>query len=663
MCRHVAIGIRGVFQGMICLASLRWILSEKTLLVCAMCAFFTVVSSGQVPAFAAPAAGGKPPEKVAPDGPAAKPGGKTKDPKKKRKVQWYVKTHGAYVGETISMRAQQREIAYDHEIPLRTDRQGLGKVYVTPKGGAANNGITANAFRLDRGAAVADTLRLGLAIPTSEAGTLTLEGNVYMSGGVPSIARSFGVQLPYGRYVDSYPRNNDYSLPSFSPQFLKGMYEERRKDYQWRVTGGDFVPTMWSGNVRVNRERNFIDLARVGFRPPVAGLTDVAIGTDFAPDRDIYDYLWPVRGIDGWAKVGPIEVEIVQARSETFPTFPYNGWDYRGYTGGRIEYSRPNDWGVGFQGFHMWGDNLSVASDPLSRKTPAGSEVLYSLDGSMRLFGKVHGYGMFATTDFVMTRDYNSKNKMVIVGAVHRDFLTPKGELRLQWNSVDPNYESLGIRSLTTYPANYNCLVGEWKYPFKGGSAFFSIRDYMQQQPDIFSSVNSNAFAVNDFFFPSNSGNRKAGNVLDWLASVDFDLGRLPLHLYLSAENVHFLRAGTPGLANSSTNRVVEQQVAMLRYNLSKQLSVDVGVTRFASRGNVGAFTTNVLFNEAQTNPRLGINWSPSNDYMVRFLYRDFKFVDGVTSSAGLNNYDCSQFRLEVQARVGDTKGMPAGWP
>lgn len=571
--------------------------------------------------------------------------------KARRAERWYAATEASYVANTVPLGAARRGIAFSGEIPLRSDRELMGVRFVTPTGGDASDGITSNTFRLDRGGAASASLLFGVAVPTSGTASVAVEGVTYLRGGVPTIARSWGATLPYGHFVDS-SRARGYGMPSLQPDLYHAQYADEWKDLAYRVTLGDFHPVVWAPQSGP-RERNLLDLSCLTFRPFLNNITQSNVGSPFPPDRIDPGNRLAVRGADVWIKAGEVEAEMLRARAETHPSSPSETFAYREAVGGRAGLARKK-WGLGFSAFHMYGDNFTAAptAATLPPRIPAGSETLWSVDGSACVAGGLHAYGFVGSTDFRRTQVFSRKNRAWVVGLLQKDFMTRGGEWRLQYQAVDPNYEPLGVHLRTQYPENYAAFSSGLRLPFRpGGSLLFSLRAFSQLQPDI---APGPGFAGTDPFFQADARNRGQGSVLDWLAATDFQVGRLPLRVYLSWEEIAFRRGGTPGLAFSATHRSVTQRMAVLRYNPLPELAVDVGAILYGSGGTVGSFARDVQFAESQTVPRLGLTWTPDREHLVRLLLRGYHFRDHLAASRGLNDFDAAQCVLEVHARLGD---------
>ena len=571
--------------------------------------------------------------------------------RKRNRVQWYGSLYGAYSGIGMPATVAARKVAYSGEIPLRMDREALGSRYVVPVGGNPSDGVTANSFMLDPGAATSANLLLGLAIPTSDTSWLALDSNAYVQAGNHLISRSWGALMPYGHFLDTSPANG-YALPSFEPQFYRATWLEKTPVRRMRVVLGDYLPMTWNP-VRGPRERNFVELASLTYRPSVGNISETGTGSVFSTDRTVPELRVPVRGADFWMQQGPMEIETLVSRSETHPSTPTDGIVYREALGGRVGW-QTQTWGAGFSFWHMYGENMAVPAAPLSGHVPAGQETLWCLDTSARFLPNLHGYGTVARTRSSRNQFVFSKNdEALVLGLMLKDFPGKDGTIRVQYQSVDPNYEILGIRQRVAYPENYTCWQGEIRHPFTGGSVTASLRQYQQLQPDILG--RDAAFATSDPVFPSSSLNRGRGVIQDWLLATDLDLGTpgSPWHFYASWEQVHYDRGTTPGLAYSACHRSVTQQMAMLRYAPGEQWALDIGVARFASQGFLGTFTRDVTFNENQVIPRLGITYKPSEDCLLKLTWRHYDFRDGNAVAQGLNDYSAQQILLELQTKMG----------
>lgn len=579
------------------------------------------------------------------------PSERDKDKTKRDKVQWYGSLSGAYSGISLPFSAATRKVAYSGEIPLRLDREFLGTRYVTPVGGSLSDGITGNSFQLDRGGASSANLLVGLAIPTSDASWLSFDANTYFRGGNPLIARSWGALLPYGHFLD-VGNYNGFKPPTFEPQFYRGMWFENTKERKMRAVVGDYLPMTWY-SASGPRERNFVDLGLLTFRPFVINLSEMGAGSVYSTDRSEPELRAPVRGASFWMQQGPFEVETLYARGETHPSTPFDGFRYREAVGGRAGW-QTKWWGAGFSFWHMYGDNYATAGAPTVGVVPGGSETLWSLDTSAQFLKNFYGYGTVARTRFSKDKNiFSSKDEALVLGLMLKSCPGKDGYIRVQYQTLDPNYEPLSVRQRVTYPENYCLVSGEVKYPFTGGSAMVSVRQYGQMQPDV--AVRGTHFAVADQFFPSSASNRGRGNILDWLLATDFDLGtrNSPWHLFASWESVHFTRGTTPGLAYSATDRTVTQQMGLLRYAPWKQWAFDVGVARYSSNGYIGTFARNVTFNETQLIPRLGVNYRPNDDSVVKLTWRNYDFRDGNPVAKGINDYSAQQIMLELETKLG----------
>lgn len=566
-----------------------------------------------------------------------------------RQVEWFLQNVATEASMSFSPVAESRGVAYAMTVPLRSDRQFLGTRIVTPIGGDTRDGITSNSFKLARGGAATTDLLYGFAFPLSDAETLTVDGNVYARGGNDVLARSWGATLPYGAYVD-HSTDTAYAIPGFSPTFNRLTYHREGPKHRLRAVVGDYNPIMWSP-VEGERERNYIDLNNLMFRPFIANTSILAFGTVYPPDRQFGPVRPAVRGGDVYLRSGDFEGEVLSARTETHPSEPFSGWRYRQALGGRVGVRKPT-WGLGASFWNMYGDNLAVPADPTLGNVPAGDETLWALDGSSRVLGDLSAFGAYAQTGFSRNGNaFNDHNDAVILGLIQKGWPGKNGEIKLHYQSIGANYEGLSVRNQLFCPANYRVWSGDIRYPFKGGVLTFSLRQSEQLQPDI--AARGAVFANNDIFFPSNAHNKAKGNILDWLGGLEFEIPKTPCRIYLSNEYVTFHRGLTPSLNFSATSRTVGQQMAVVRFKASEQLSVDVGVMHFQTGGTLGSFTRDIIFDEKQTVPRIGISYTPQADISAYLLLQKFQHTDGVVFSNGLNNYNASTVLLEVQSRWG----------
>lgn len=569
-------------------------------------------------------------------------------PKDARRALWYLQAVATAASMTFTPVAEARRVAYAMTVPLRSDRQFLGARVVFPVGGSPSNGVTSNSFSLARGGSATTSLLYGIAFPISTSETLSFDAVTYARGGVDLLARSWGASLPYGGYVDK-SRDTRYAIPGFSTQLGRATYLREGPRHRIRAVIGDYTPIIYSP-IEGPRERNFLDLGALTFRPFESNTSILGFGTAYPLDRQFGPQRTAVRGGDVYVRSGDFEAEVLSARQETHPSEPFNGWRYRGAVGGRLAVVKPT-WGLGISSWNMYGDNLAVRDDPTSRTVPGGHECLWAVDGSTRVSGGLHAYGAFATSLFERNeRTYPSGDDAVVLGLVQKGWPGKNGEVRLYYQTVGPNYEDLNVRNQLYMPANYRIWGGDISHPFKGGNLSFSLRQSEQLKPDIFA---SGGFANSDAFFPSSAHNRGKGQILDWLAMADVEIPQTPCHLYLSWEEVAYARSLTPGLQHSATHRTVGQQMAMLRIKASPQLAVDVGVIHFQTGGTEGVFERTMIFNEKQTVPRLSLTYTPSQDTSAYLMLQRFGHTDGVLLSNGLNNYHASTVLLEVQSRWG----------
>jgi len=334
------------------------------------------------------------------------------------------------------------------------------------------------------------------------------------------------------------------------------------------------------------------------------------------------------------------------------PSIAFELQKFRQALGGRVGYTG-KDGGLGFSGFHMYGQDLTIPGNEDSRAVNAGSESLWALDASLRVVGDLYVYGALCSTDFRRARPFSRLSGALITGLAYKNFLVPKGEARLQFGQIEPNYDPLNVRQRASYPENYRIWAADFRVPMKKGELALSINRYGQIDPGM-ALLPTGSFAGNDPLFPSNARNQGKGHILDVLARADFPLGKLPLHLWLSWENIQYTRAPSGGLANSATSRTVVQEMAMLRWDAHPHWKVDLGAIHFASHGVIGNFSTNVLFAENQWIPRLGLTWTPDANRSARLTWRLYSFQDRVPVSMGLNNYDCSQIVFEFHQKLGD---------
>lgn len=566
-----------------------------------------------------------------------------------RRAMWYAQMVATEAAMSFSPRAAASHVAYDQTIPLRSDRQALGTRVIFPEGGNRSDGVTSNSFELARGGVATSNLILGVAFPLTDVDTLSFDSSFYARDGNPTLARSYGATLPYGAFVDQ-SRKTQFSIPGFCPQFHRMTWHREGSRHRFRVAVGDYTPFVWSP-VEGSPWRNYIDLNQLTFRPFAANTSVMAFGTIYPPDRQFGPVRPELRGFDAYLKSGDFEVEVLDGRQETHPSAPFDVWRFRQAVGGRIGVDRP-DWGLGYSMFHMYGDNIAVIADPTSATVPAGSEGLWSVDGSLRVLGNLSAYGALASTTFRRNGiSYNEKNQALVAGLFLKGWPGKRGDARLQYQTIGANYDALNVRNQISYPANYSMWIAEARYPFQGGTVYLSGRHYNQLQPDI--AQRGTSFATNDVFFPSNRNNQGKGGIFDWVAGAEFDIPKTPCRLYFSWEEVAFRRGATPGLNFSATHRSVGQQMAMMRIQATPEVAVHLGYAFFHAGGTIGAFNRNILNKESQSIPRLGVTWKPDPDTSAYLMLQKFQYTDGLAISGGLNNYDASTVILEVQTRFG----------
>lgn len=561
---------------------------------------------------------------------------------------WYVQQVVTAASMSFSPVAEARKVAFASTIPLRSDRLALGTRVSIPVGGSPSNGVTGSSFQLARGGSATTSLVYGLAFPLGEGKVVSVDAITYARGGNDLLARSWGATLPYGAFVD-HSRVTAYSIPGFSTQLGRVTYLGEGLRHRLRAVVGDYVPVIYSP-VEGARERNFIDLGNLTFRPFQANLSILGFGTTYPFDVQFGPSRPAVRGADVYLLSGDIELELLSAHQETHPSEPSDRYQYRASVGGRAAIQKP-DWGVGVSAFNMYGDNLRVPTDPTRGIVAGGHEFLWALDGSSKLVGDLSVFGAFASSRFDRNGvAFSKESDAVVAGLVQRGWPGRQGEVRLQYQSIGPNYEDLNVRNQVYMPANYAVWNLSARYPFRGGVLTGSVRQLGQRNPGL---VARDAYANADVFFPSNAANQVRGQILDWLVTADVAIPKTPCRLYASWEEVSFDRGATPGLANSATRRSVGQQTAMLRIEASPQVMVDVGVVHFQSGGTLGAFNRDVLLNEKQTVPRVSVTWSAGRDLSAYLAVQRFTHVDGLSISKGLNNYNADTVLLEVQSRWG----------
>lgn len=576
-------------------------------------------------------------------------------PPNANRVLWYVQAVTTAASMSFSPTAEARDVSFALTIPLRADRMFLGTRDVTPVGGDIRDGVTGNSFKLARGGAATTSIAYGLAFPISKRETVSIEAATYASAGVDLLRRSWGSTLPYGAFIDE-AKVPGYSIPGLSVQFGAATWYREGKKHRIRAVVGNYFPILFSPVEAVTRERNFIDLANLMFRPFQGNLSILAFGTTFPPDRQIVGPGRPaVRGGDVYLRSGDIEAEILSARQETHPSEPFNRWRYRQSVGGRLAMIKPT-WGLGVSAWNMYGDNVQQTNFAQTNSTelrtiPGGHETLWTVDGSTRVTGGLSVFGALASSHFERgDRIYLRDNKAFVAGLNQKGWPGYNGEVRLQYQTVGPSYEGLNVRNQVFMPSNYRIWSADVRYPFKGGNAALSVRQSTQLDPSV---SRGSRFAGDDPFFPSDPRNQCRGNILDWLATADFQIPKTPCHLYLSWEEIDFQRGLTAGLPLSDTHRNVSQQMAMLRIQADPRWTVDLGVIRYRSRGVVGYFAFPRLHDEQQTVPRIEVTYSPSPDLRAYLALQQFSYIDSVSFSNGLNNYSASTILMEVQSRWG----------
>lgn len=533
------------------------------------------------------------------------------------RVKFYVDNHSFYVDNNVSGDGQANATTLD----MSLFEWGLGNNNTVANGSI----ITRNAsFAITRASAVTTNTKLGARAKMKENMTAGLDLEIYTRSGDATAGRVFGVQLPVGNYGDG----NANGQPTATARLWNLWAEQKNGDFKYKAVLGSIIPDISKG------ERNLVRLGSFFIRSLVTSMS--ILGHQFGIDKksnftDISGR-HPLFGFEVTGSYKNYDFTFFRGTTEQTPVTAA-AFNDRQMTIGRIG-AKFGKFGIGLEGTGAYGNNPAV---PFWQ-----GENLWGADASYKFTDHFSFYGALATSTYTRsdrTDVYNGTSDIVgfLANLSFLGKFFEKSTLKLEYQSIDKNYEPLNIHKSEHYPRNYAGFQGIWKLPVKGGE--FSLTGYSLEQidPDVSFTNYPARDAQNDYIFPGTAAaNTEKGKIIILSPMIDYTISGTKLNVAGYYEVVS-LRRGQDASGTYYYKRMNNLSL-WVNYPFTDKFLFTAGFRNWDATGRwtVGGINYNISNN--QTIPKVGFTYKVNPDIKATLLYDWYTFTDNSGAAAAFNN-------------------------
>jgi hypothetical protein len=475
------------------------------------------------------------------------------------------------------------------------------------------SGITTNAnYPLTEGEALSTNNKVGLIVDNQEGlrggGTLEFYGLV----GDKVVGRVFGEELPW----DYFQREDGKVVPRrFSPDLYNVWVEQSNAPFAYKVKAGTLNPDELPEMSR--KETNYVKLGSLLWRAPITNNSYFE-----KDDRKLEQGRHPIKGADAildyeWADEKHLHLEVFAGKSRATPQTDLSREVWGGRAGADLLSGN-----LGFSLIKTQGERPGIAGE---------HQTLWAVDGSHPLVRDWSIFGVFAKTYY--TRGQELDDNAIVAGLKGKALL--ESDLKLQYQRVEENYELMNHHKVEHYPSNYQGFNGEWIVPVK--QVKFKSVLYQLWQLDTNTTLEDTIWG--DSFLPPIPGSERG-----WInvARVGFEwplpIFKAKLNSYV--EHVIFRKEGD---IDTDIDKDVTSIYSWLIVPVTEHLNFEFAFRHFIATGGFQEMD----FHHRQDIPEVALSYAVGKDRRATLMYHHYTFVDSVSASTGLNNYDAHQVLFE----------------